>query len=316
MQKSISYSQDIDLRELFGINDEYLKIVESSLGVTISIGKNEIYINGEPSVVLKSHQVLSKIIKYVQNKEVLDSQAIEYLIYQVNEGNNKSDLITQNHIVTTFNGEIIKPKTQGQVRYIKKIESNTVTFGVGPAGTGKTFLAVAMAAKMYKTNQVKKIIITRPAIEAGESLGFLPGDLQDKVDPYLRPLYDALSAIFGLENYQKMKEKQIIEVAPLAYMRGRTLDDSFIILDEAQNTTISQMKMFLTRFGNRSKVVVNGDVTQIDLPRGKTSGLKHAVDILENVKGISVSNFSSSDVVRNPLVKEIIARYENVNRDN
>lgn len=213
-------------------------------------------------------------------------------------------------ITSTTKGKIIKPKTRGQAAYIKAIMNNTLTFGIGPAGTGKTYLAVAMAARAYKKKEIDRIIITRPAIEAGEKLGFLPGDLQDKVDPYLRPVFDALSDIFGYESMNRMREKGIIEVAPLAYMRGRTLDNSFIILDEAQNTSKDQMKMFLTRFGFESKVVVNGDITQIDLPRGRMSGLIHASLILKNLKDVAIVEFSRDDVVRHSLVKRILERYE------
>lgn len=213
-------------------------------------------------------------------------------------------------IVTTVAGKPIKPKTLGQKAYIEKIASNDVVFGIGPAGTGKTYLAVAMAVRAFKNNEVNRIILTRPAVEAGENLGFLPGDLQDKVDPYLRPLYDALFEIMGFETYQALVEKGIIEVAPLAYMRGRTLDNSFVILDEAQNTTYEQMKMFLTRLGYGSKAIITGDKTQVDLPRGRKSGLISAFSILEGVKGIEFMNFTSIDVVRHPLVQRIIDAYE------
>ena len=212
-------------------------------------------------------------------------------------------------VAITSRGKQIKCKTFGQKKYVEAIKNNSVVFGVGPAGTGKTYLAVALAVQSYKTKEVEKIILTRPAVEAGEKLGFLPGDLQNKVDPYLRPLYDALQEMFGLEAYQKLMERGVIEIAPLAYMRGRTLSDAFIILDEAQNTTKEQMKMFLTRMGQGSKMVITGDATQIDLPAGKQSGLKHAVKILANVEGVEVVNLTHKDVVRNPLVAEIIKAY-------
>ena len=218
-------------------------------------------------------------------------------------------------IVTTANGKPIKPKTLGQKSYVSMIENNDVVFGIGPAGTGKTYLAVAMAIRAFKNNEVNRIILTRPAVEAGESLGFLPGDLQDKVDPYLRPLYDALFEIFGFETYQNLVEKGVIEVAPLAYMRGRTLDNSFVILDEAQNTTFEQMKMFLTRLGYGSKAIITGDITQIDLPRGKNSGLKSASSILRNVRGIEFMEFTAIDVVRHPLVQRIIEAYDKADKE-
>ena len=214
-------------------------------------------------------------------------------------------------IAVTSRGKPIKCKTVGQKKYAEAIKKNTVVFGIGPAGTGKTYLAVALAVAAYKSKNVEKIILTRPAVEAGEKLGFLPGDLQNKVDPYLRPLYDALQEMFGLENYLKLMERGVIEIAPLAYMRGRTLSNAFIILDEAQNTTKEQMKMFLTRLGEGSKMVITGDVTQVDLPEGKKSGLKHAAEILKNIEGISVITLTHKDVVRHPLVMNIIAAYEN-----
>lgn len=254
--------------------------------------------------------VLDRIQKLIAGGEAIDLQKLEYTIMMATSLKKEDTDFESIAITSTTKGKIIKPKTRGQAAYIKAIMNNTLTFGIGPAGTGKTYLAVAMAARAYKKKEIDRIIITRPAIEAGEKLGFLPGDLQDKVDPYLRPVFDALSDIFGYESMNRMREKGIIEVAPLAYMRGRTLDNSFIILDEAQNTSKDQMKMFLTRFGFESKVVVNGDITQIDLPRGRMSGLIHASLILKNLKDVAIVEFSRDDVVRHSLVKRILERYE------
>lgn len=312
LEITIQQDEAVDLRELFGNYDENIKIIQNGLDVSVFSSNKGIMVQGELPNVHKAKEVLLEMSRIIKRKEVLDASTVEYLVFLSKEQKNKPKEINiaQKTIVTTFNGVVIKPKTSGQSRYVRKIQKNTLTFGIGPAGTGKTFLSVAVAASLYKEHQIERIIITRPAIEAGESLGFLPGDLQDKVDPYLRPLFDALQMVFGGENFMRMREKGIIEVAPLAYMRGRTLDDSFIILDEAQNTTINQMKMFLTRFGQNSKVVVNGDITQIDLPKGKLSGLKHAVEILKDIQGIDVAALHTEDVVRNPLVTQIIKRYE------
>ena len=251
------------------------------------------------------------MIKLIESGESIDTQSINYIITEVNNNNtDEVNKLKDDIICMTINGRALKPKTLGQKYYVDCIRNNTVVFGVGPAGTGKTYLAMAMAITAFKNGDVNRIILTRPAIEAGENLGFLPGDMQDKVDPYLRPLYDALYEIMGAETFLKNMEKGAIEVAPLAYMRGRTLDNSFIVLDEAQNTTPEQMKMFLTRLGYGSKAVITGDVTQIDLPRGKKSGLIEAVKILDNIEGIKICNLTNKDVVRHPLVQRIISAYE------
>ncbi len=263
-----------------------------------------------PNVTLTKILIQALLDEIDRNKEI-EFQKLKYDIDMIQREN--KDIIKQSLdevIVTTADGKPIKPKTLGQKSYIEKINNNDVVFGIGPAGTGKTYLAVAMAVKAFKNGDVNRIILTRPAVEAGESLGFLPGDLQDKVDPYLRPLYDGLFDILGFETYQNLVEKGLIEVAPLAYMRGRTLDNSFVILDEAQNTTHEQMKMFLTRLGYGSKAIITGDKTQVDLPRGKKSGIRSAENILFGVKGIEFMHFSSIDVVRHPLVQRIIDAYE------
>lgn len=300
------------LHKLFGNMDENIKNISREFDVEIASRGGEIIIVGKDNDELKLVEtLLVSLIETINSGNEIDSQKIDYYISSVREGDiSRVADLNDEIIIVTARGKFIKPKTFGQKKYYKAIMENDVTFGVGPAGTGKTYLAVAMAVKAFKNNDVSRIIITRPAVEAGESLGFLPGDLQTKVDPYLRPLYDALYDILGAETYLKFKERGLIEVAPLAYMRGRTLDNSFIILDEAQNTTKEQMKMFLTRFGFGSKVVVNGDTTQIDLPGGKKSGLIDAVEILRNVEGISVVELTKRDVVRHKLVKKIIEQYE------
>lgn len=300
------------LHKLFGNMDENIKTISREFNVEIGSRNGEIIIIGKDNENLRLVETLIvSLIETIKSGNELDSQKIDYYISSVREGDiSKVADLNDEIIIVTARGKFIKPKTFGQKKYYKAIMENDVTFGVGPAGTGKTYLAVAMAVKAFKNNDVSRIIITRPAVEAGESLGFLPGDLQTKVDPYLRPLYDALYDILGAETYLKFKERGLIEVAPLAYMRGRTLDNSFIILDEAQNTTKEQMKMFLTRFGFGSKVVVNGDTTQIDLPGGKKSGLIDAVDILKGVEGISIVELTKRDVVRHKLVKKIIEQYE------
>nr|WP_312576335.1 PhoH family protein [Sedimentibacter sp.] len=300
-----------NVSKLLGTHDKNLKIIKSYFDVNILIRNDEIKVIGDKI----SSQVVGKILKDIMN--VLDTegeiseQKIIYII-EANKEKNNIDFndILKDIIVTTFSGRVIKPKTMGQKRYMDIIASKDVAFGIGPAGTGKTYLAVAAAVNALRKKEVERIILTRPAVEAGEKLGFLPGDLQDKVDPYLRPLYDALFDIMGMENFLKNVEKQVIEVAPLAYMRGRTIDSSFIILDEAQNTTNEQMKMFLTRLGYGSRAVITGDITQIDLPDGKKSGLKSVINILKNVEGIGFMFFDTSDVVRHKLVQDIIKAYE------
>ena len=296
---------------LFGSFDENIRLIEKEFAVDIINRAGALKICGDPEQVSKAVKAIEGLIMLINKGEALNEQNVRYCISLVNEGNDdKLSSIASDCICITMSGKPIKPKTLGQKKYIDKISSNTIVFGVGPAGTGKTYLAVAMAVKAFRAKEVNRIILTRPAVEAGEKLGFLPGDLQQKVDPYLRPLYDALFDMLGADNFQKYQEKGSIEVAPLAYMRGRTLDDSFIILDEAQNTTPEQMKMFLTRLGFNSKIVVTGDVTQIDLPDGKKSGLKEAVKILKGVEDIETVRFSEKDVVRHRLVQDIIKAYE------
>ena len=293
---------------LFGSLDENVKIIEDAYNVTVISRGDTLKITGEPDSVDKAADVIDGLILLLGKGETLNEQNVHYVIDMVNSGSRSEfDKMISDCICITAHGKPIKAKTLGQRRYVDAIKNNTVIFGVGPAGTGKTYLAVAMAVK---AKEINRIILTRPAVEAGESLGFLPGDLQQKVDPYLRPLYDALFDMFGAESFQKQMERGTIEVAPLAYMRGRTLDDSFIILDEAQNTTSEQMKMFLTRLGSNSKAVVTGDITQIDLPGGKKSGLKEVTKILKNIDGITTVRFDEKDVVRHRLVQEIVKAYE------
>ncbi|WP_058486949.1 PhoH family protein [Defluviitalea phaphyphila] len=296
---------------IFGKFDENIKIIEKVFNTEIINRGEDIKIIGETDNVNKTERVFKELINLAKKEETISTQNIEYIISLVME--NKEEEYSKIHsdfICMTVQGKQIKSKTLGQKKYVDMMRNNTVVFGVGPAGTGKTYLAMAMAITALKNNEVNRIILTRPAIEAGEKLGFLPGDLQSKVDPYLRPLYDALYEIMGAEAFLKNMEKGIIEVAPLAYMRGRTLDNSFIVLDEAQNTTPEQMKMFLTRIGFGSKAVITGDITQVDLPFGKKSGLTEALKVLKNIEGIGISLLSKKDVVRHPLVQKIIHAYE------
>ncbi len=296
---------------LFGSFDENIKMIEHEYGVDIVNRGGAIKITGEDINVSKAAKAIQGLMMLINKGEQLTEQNVRYCISLVNEGNDdKLPSISSDCICITTSGKPVKPKTLGQKKYVDTINKNTIVFGVGPAGTGKTYLAVAMAVKAFRAKEINRIILTRPAVEAGEKLGFLPGDLQQKVDPYLRPLYDALFDMLGADNFQKYHEKGSIEVAPLAYMRGRTLDDSFIILDEAQNTTPEQMKMFLTRLGFNSKIVVTGDVTQIDLPDGKKSGLKEAIKILKGIDDIETVRFTEKDVVRHRLVQDIIKAYE------
>jgi len=300
-----------DLIAVFGSFDENIKRIEEALHVSIVNRGTDLRVSGEPEPVDKATRALEGLLALAAKGEVIDEQRVRYLITLVQEGND--DFVAQmakDVVCITAKGKPIKAKTIGQQQYMKAIGKNTITLGVGPAGTGKTYLAVAAAVAAFRARTVNRIILTRPAVEAGERLGFLPGDLQNKVDPYLRPLYDALYEMLGAETFQKYQERGAIEVAPLAYMRGRTLDDSFIILDEAQNTTREQMKMFLTRLGFGSKIVITGDVTQIDLPSDKTSGLKDAIRVLEDVKDIAICRLTAADVVRHALVQEIINAYE------
>lgn len=295
---------------LFGSFDSNIKLIEREFGVKITCRGSELKVEGEAEHAAKATTVIESLLQFLSRGEALSEQNVRYCIALVNSGSEeKIEALAGDCICITSKGKPIKPKTIGQKRYCRLIAENTITIGVGPAGTGKTYLAVAMAVTAFRSKQVNRIILTRPAVEAGEKLGFLPGDLQSKVDPYLRPLYDALFDMLGAETYQKYVERGNIEVAPLAYMRGRTLDDSFIILDEAQNTTREQMKMFLTRLGFHSKMVITGDITQIDLPNGAKSGLKDCMKILKNIEGIGRCTFDEKDVVRHRLVQDIIKAY-------
>ncbi|HIZ10548.1 MAG TPA: PhoH family protein [Candidatus Eubacterium faecavium] len=296
---------------LFGSFDENIKIIEKEFGVSIISRGSSLKVVGDAENVSLAVRAVNSLLVLINKGETLSDQNIRYALSLVKEGNeDKLSSMATDTVCITAKGKPVKAKTLGQKKYCEAIRSNTITFGVGPAGTGKTYLAVAMAVTAFRAKEVSKIILTRPAVEAGEKLGFLPGDLQSKVDPYLRPLYDALFEMLGAENFQRYQERGTVEVAPLAYMRGRTLDDSFIILDEAQNTTPEQMKMFLTRLGFNSKMVVTGDITQIDLPGGKKSGLKRVMRILKNVDDIEICRFTQKDVVRHRLVQEIIKAYE------
>lgn len=307
--KAIIIEDTFDRGELFGNLDCNLKLIEEHLGVVIIQRDNMLTIKGDK--LETAEKVINELMTLIEKGEKLDTQKVTYIIDLCKQGISYAESHVDKDIVCyTHMGKPLKPKTLGQKYYIKSMRNKDVVFGIGPAGTGKTYLAVAMAVNAFKKKDVQKIILARPAVEAGERLGFLPGDLQDKVDPYLRPLYDALYDILGRDTALRLKEKEIIEVVPLAYMRGRTLDNSFIILDEAQNTTREQMKMFLTRMGFGSKVVVTGDVTQIDLPRGKTSGLTEAVRVLKGVDDIDFCFLKDTDVVRHELVKKIINAYD------
>jgi phosphate starvation-inducible PhoH-like protein len=296
---------------LFGSFDENTTIIEQETGTKISTRDRSISIEGEEENTALAATVIEKLLGLIERREIINKNRIRYAIDLCKEGNAELiDEITKDVVAFTHKGRQIKCKTLGQRKYIRAIRENDVVFGIGPAGTGKTYLAVAMAVLAFKNKDVNKIILTRPAVEAGEKLGFLPGDLQNKVDPYLRPLYDALYDFLGMEQFKALSEKGAIEVAPLAYMRGRTLNDAFIILDEAQNCTIEQMKMFLTRFGEGSRVIVTGDITQIDLPRDKASGLVHAMHVLREVEGLEIVTLTHKDVVRHEMVQRIILAYD------
>lgn len=301
---------------LFGSFDENIDLIRKNFSVEIVCRGTEIKVGGDPEKVLAATKTIHGLLTLLSKGEALSEQNIRYLIDLVSEGNEeKVDTLAQDVVCITAKGRPIKAKTLGQKRYLDTMRTKTITLGIGPAGTGKTFLAVAMAVRAFRNHEVNRIVLTRPAVEAGEKLGFLPGDLQNKVDPYLRPLYDALFEMLGFENYQKYVERGNIEIAPLAYMRGRTLDDSYIILDEAQNTTHEQMKMFLTRLGAGSKAVITGDITQIDLPDIKKSGLVQAEKVLKNVDDIGIVRFTERDVVRHKLVQDIIRAYEKYYED-
>ncbi len=311
MEKLINAERIEQIISVFGNFDENVKRIEQTFDVQVTNRGTELKVSGEAEAAEKAGKAIEGLLQLAAKGETIDEQKVRYLIDLVRTGNEEQiGEMAKDVVCITAKGKPIKAKTLGQQRYMKAIMNNTITIGVGPAGTGKTYLAVAAAVAAFREKSVNRIILTRPAVEAGERLGFLPGDLQNKVDPYLRPLYDALFDMLGPETYQKYLEKGNIEVAPLAYMRGRTLDDSFIILDEAQNTTREQMKMFLTRLGFGSKIVITGDVTQIDLPTDKTSGLKEALKVLENIPDIAICRLSPTDVVRHALVQSIVAAYD------
>jgi phosphate starvation-inducible PhoH-like protein len=311
IEQRINLERISDTAGLFGSFDTNIRLIERELMVQISIREEELRITGEAEQVLLAVKTVNGLLSLLQRGEVLSEQNIRYMISLARSGQEeKVEELARDVICVTAAGKPIKAKTAGQSSYVKAIGRNTITLGVGPAGTGKTYLAVAAAVSAFKSRQVNRIILTRPAVEAGERLGFLPGDLQSKVDPYLRPLYDALFEMLGPESFEKYQEKGNIEVAPLAYMRGRTLDDSFIILDEAQNTSREHMKMFLTRLGFGSKIVITGDITQIDLPRETVSGLKEAMRVLKGVEDIAICRLSGEDVVRHALVQRIVRAYE------
>ena len=311
MQVKVDTGNLDKLTLVLGVFDENLNTVARELGLMTHVEGTAVVLEGEESAANIGAEVIRSLLATVEGGENIDKTRLLYCIELAREGHARDiEGIMHDVVAVSAKGKPVKCKTVGQKEYVSAVRKNTVTFGVGPAGTGKTYLAVCLAVAAYKGKQVEKIILTRPAVEAGEKLGFLPGDLQTKVDPYLRPLYDALQEMFGLETYQRLMEKGAIEVAPLAYMRGRTLSDAFVILDEAQNATREQMKMFLTRLGEGSRMVITGDLTQTDLPEGKSSGLKHAVRILDGVEDIAICKLTEKDVVRHPLVSRIVRAYE------
>lgn len=310
VQKKFLVSEEKFERELFGNFDENIKLIEETLKIDVILREGNIVLIGQEKNVEEALKLMEELHQTVSNGKSLDKQSISYSLSLLLEGKEEKLKELEDTIIVTKKGKPIQPKTLGQKRYLELIKSNDITFGIGPAGTGKTYLAVAMAVKAFKRDEVSRIVLTRPAVEAGESLGFLPGDLKEKVDPYLTPLYDALFDMFGPEKFAKYLERGFIEVAPLAFMRGRTLDNAFIILDEAQNTTPEQMKMFLTRLGFGSKAVITGDLTQTDLPNKKQSGLLQATKILKDVEGIGSITLSDKDVVRHELVQRIIRAYD------
>ncbi len=311
MEQRISIERLEQAVNLFGSFDENIRLIEAEFHVTVANREGELRVNGEPEDTMMACKAIHALLTLSNRGEAINEQNVRYVIGLARTGQeDKISELTQDVICISAKGRPVKPKTIGQKEYVDSIMKNSVTIGVGPAGTGKTYLAVAAAVAAFRERKINRIILTRPAVEAGERLGFLPGDLQSKVDPYLRPLYDALFDMLGAETYNKYLERGNIEVAPLAYMRGRTLDDSFIILDEAQNTSCEQMKMFLTRMGFGSKMVITGDVTQIDLPADKMSGLKQAVRVLDGVEGIGICSLSDQDVVRHIMVQRIIKAYD------
>lgn len=310
INRQIEVPENVEMAQIFGSFDENMKLVEKALNVNVAARDGSLKISGEEDSVEKAAQVINILIQIIAGGEQIDQQKILYAITMVQEnGGIDIKMMGDDCIAINIKGNPIRTKTLGQKKYVDAIKNNTIVFGIGPAGTGKTYLAVAMAVTALRKKEVSRIILTRPAVEAGEKLGFLPGDLQNKVDPYLRPLYDGMYEMLGGETFLKYQEKGVIEVAPLAYMRGRTLDNSFIILDEAQNTTPEQMKMFLTRIGFGSRAVVTGDITQIDLPGDKRSGLKEAMRVLDNIEDIAFCRLTEKDVVRHPLVQQIIKAY-------
>lgn len=315
-EKSLVVTNMNHILNLFGSFDENIRLIQDDLNVTVITRGADIKITGNQPDVEKAYECLSSLLKIAENGDDITQQQVRYVLSMAGETDpDEIANLSDGGICVTSGGKIIKPKTLGQKKYIDMISSNTITFGVGPAGTGKTFLAVSMAVRAFRAHEINKIILTRPAVEAGEKLGFLPGDLQTKVDPYLRPLYDALFEMLGAESFAKYQERGSIEVAPLAYMRGRTLDEAFVILDEAQNTSPEQMEMFLTRLGFNSKMVITGDVTQIDLPDPRKSGLIEAVKVLKNIKDIGINYFTEKDVVRHRLVQDIVKAYEVYNNE-
>ena len=315
-QRQIQIPDGFDIADFFGDFDSNVKLLEKALSVKISARENILNISGEEENAEKCMSVIDVLVKILQKGEKIDEQKILYAITMVQEnGGFDLKMLGDDCVAVSAKGTPIKTKTLGQKKYVESMKENTIVFGIGPAGTGKTYLAVARAVTALRNKEVSRIILTRPAVEAGEKLGFLPGDLQNKVDPYLRPLYDGMYEMLGPDGFLKNQERGVIEVAPLAYMRGRTLDNAFIILDEAQNTTPEQMKMFLTRIGYGSQAIVTGDITQIDLPDGKQSGLKVAKKVLSGIDGIAFCEFSENDVVRHPLVQKIIKAYEKYDQE-
>lgn len=311
IQSIRTIQDDEQAMAIFGPQNDHLAIFENELDVSLNTRGKQLIIEGSEEVVLQVGEIISQLELLLIKQKTIKPMDLINAIRLSKSGNLDQFLrMYEKEITRDYNGRPIRVKNVGQNNYVKAVKNNDIVFGVGPAGTGKTFLAVAMAVAALRKGEVKRILLTRPAVEAGENLGFLPGDLREKVDPYLRPLYDSLYTILGVEHTGRLMEREIIEVAPLAYMRGRTLDDAFVILDEAQNTTSQQMKMFLTRLGFGSKMIINGDVTQIDLPRGTRSGLIHSTKILNNVSGVGLVHFSTSDVIRHPLVGEVIKAYE------
>lgn len=315
-ERSISVLKMDHIHAIFGDFDENINVIQKEYSVAVFSRGSDIKVTGGEANVDSACAAIESLMKMLDRGETITDQSVRYVISMVNEGTQQQlEALSDDCVCVTFTGKPVKAKTLGQKKYVDSIRKNTIVFGIGPAGTGKTYLAVAQAVRAFKAHEIQRIILTRPAVEAGEKLGFLPGDLQNKVDPYLRPLYDALFDMMGSESFQRNQERGYIEVAPLAYMRGRTLDDSFIILDEAQNTTPEQMKMFLTRLGFNSKMVITGDVTQIDLPDAKKSGLIEASRVLKSVEGIAQVRFTEKDVVRHKLVQDIVKAYEKYNTE-